>query len=51
VSTPVTWREVEQGIRLEDFHIWSVRARVARVGDLWAPLAARRGRASLSGIA
>jgi bifunctional non-homologous end joining protein LigD len=51
VSTPVTWREVEEGIRLEDFHIWSVRARVARVGDLWAPLAARRGRASLSGIA
>jgi bifunctional non-homologous end joining protein LigD len=47
VSTPVTWREVERGIRLEDFHIWSVRARIARLGDLWAPVAARRGRAHL----
>jgi bifunctional non-homologous end joining protein LigD len=47
VSTPVTWDEVERGIRLEDFHIWSVRARITRVGDLWAPLAARRGRVTL----
>jgi bifunctional non-homologous end joining protein LigD len=48
VSTPVTWREVEQGVRLEDFHIWSVRARIARRGDLWAPLAAPRGRVPLA---
>jgi bifunctional non-homologous end joining protein LigD len=38
VSTPLTWREVEDGCRLEDFHLWSVRARLQRLGDLWAPL-------------
>jgi bifunctional non-homologous end joining protein LigD len=47
VSTPVTWAEVERGIRLEDFTIATVPARVRRRGDLWAPLLARRGRVAL----
>jgi bifunctional non-homologous end joining protein LigD len=47
VSTPVTWKEVERGIRLEDFTIRNVPARVARLGDLWKPLLSARGRFDL----
>jgi bifunctional non-homologous end joining protein LigD len=48
VSTPVTWDEVEAGIRMEDFRLDNVRARLAKVGDLWKPLFAARGRANLA---
>jgi len=48
VSTPVTWAEVEQGVRIEDFTVKNVPARVALVGDLWKPLLRARGRFNLS---
>jgi bifunctional non-homologous end joining protein LigD len=48
VSTPVTWNEVERGIRIEDFTVKNVPARVAKLGDLWKPLLASRGRFDLS---
>jgi bifunctional non-homologous end joining protein LigD len=38
VSTPVTWREVEKGFRIDDFRMDNVPARVARRGDLWEPV-------------
>jgi bifunctional non-homologous end joining protein LigD len=44
VSTPVTWREVERGVEIEDFRLDNVPARVRRLGDLWRPLLAARGR-------
>jgi bifunctional non-homologous end joining protein LigD len=44
VSTPVSWTEVERGLRIEDFRIDNVPARVARRGDLFSPLVATRGR-------
>jgi bifunctional non-homologous end joining protein LigD len=47
VSTPVAWSEVEAGIELDDFRLDNVRERFARVGDLWAPMAAPRGRFNL----
>lgn len=47
VSTPVTWAEVEKGVRIEDFRLDNVRRRIAKVGDLWQPLLARRGRTDL----
>ena len=47
VSTPVRWEEVERGIRIEDFRIDNVRERIARLGDLWAPLLDARGRFDL----
>ena len=47
VSTPVTWHEVERGVRIEDFTIRNIPARVAKLGDLWAPLLEKRGRFSL----
>lgn len=47
VSTPVTWKEVEHGLRIEDFHIDNVPDRIMALGDLWAPLLARTGRVKL----
>src|SRR5262249_16259580 len=47
VSEPVTWDEIAQGIRTEDFRIDNVRERISRVGDLWKPLLANRGRCRL----
>ena len=48
VSTPVTWKEVENGVRIEDFTVNNVPARVAKIGDLWKPLLGQRGRFNLS---
>ena len=48
VSTPVTWAEVEKGVRIDDFRLDNVRRRIAKVGDLWAPLLAQRGRTDLT---
>ncbi|HWF84663.1 MAG TPA: non-homologous end-joining DNA ligase [Vicinamibacterales bacterium] len=48
VSTPVRWTEVERGIRIEDFTMQNVPARIAQVGDLWKPLLSARGRVDLS---
>ena len=48
VSTPVAWDEVRAGMRMEDFRLDNVRERIARVGDLWKPLLAIRGRTNLS---
>jgi bifunctional non-homologous end joining protein LigD len=39
VSMPLTWEEVERGLRVEDFHIKNAVARVREKGDLFAPLA------------
>jgi bifunctional non-homologous end joining protein LigD len=38
VSTPVTWKEIEDGVAIDDFNIFNVPARVAEMGDLWAPV-------------
>jgi bifunctional non-homologous end joining protein LigD len=47
VSTPVTWKEIEEGCEIEDFRLDNVRARVASTGDLWKPLLQSRGRVNL----
>ncbi|HZN09544.1 MAG TPA: hypothetical protein VFB65_22295, partial [Pyrinomonadaceae bacterium] len=47
VSTPVTWKELERGIRIEDFRIDNVPARVKRLGDLWKPMLSPKGRFKL----
>jgi bifunctional non-homologous end joining protein LigD len=48
VSTPVTWKEIQKGVTIEDFTVGNVPARIAKVGDLWKPLLAARGRFNLS---
>ncbi|MBS1817232.1 MAG: non-homologous end-joining DNA ligase [Acidobacteria bacterium] len=50
VSTPVTWDEVANGVRIEDFTISNVPARVAETGDLWKPLLQKRGRVDLADL-
>ncbi|MFW6369295.1 MAG: non-homologous end-joining DNA ligase [Myxococcota bacterium] len=47
VSTPVTWEELEGGVRLEDFRMDNVPQRIEEVGDLWAPMNRPRGRVEL----
>src|SRR4029078_9706186 len=47
VSTPITWSELERGVRIEDFRIDNVPQRIKKVGDLWAPLLAQKGRVNL----
>lgn len=38
VSTPVTWEEIEAGVEPEDFTLSTIGDRLAKVGDLWAPV-------------
>ena len=47
VSTPVTWKELEKGVRLEDFRIDNVRRRITKLGDLWKPLLSAKERTNL----
>ena len=51
VSTPVEWSEIERGLAIEDFRIDNVPARVAELGDLYAPLLARQHRVRLDAFA
>jgi bifunctional non-homologous end joining protein LigD len=47
VSTPVSWRELDKPVRIENFRIDNVRRRIATLGDLWKPLLQARGRVEL----
>jgi bifunctional non-homologous end joining protein LigD len=51
VSMPITWQQVQRGVRIEDFTIRNVPGRVVRLGDLWKPLLQARGRFDLSRFA
>jgi bifunctional non-homologous end joining protein LigD len=42
VSTPLDWSEVTPGLRMEDYRIDTVPARVGSRGDLWKPLLGAR---------
>ncbi len=48
VSTPLTWEELEDGATIDDFTIANVPARLAKIGDLWAPVVATDGRADIA---
>jgi bifunctional non-homologous end joining protein LigD len=47
VSAPITWKELEQGVQIDDFRLENMPDRVKKAGDLWAPLLATKGRAKL----
>jgi len=47
VSTPVNWKEIEKGIKIEDFRMANVPQRLHKLGDLWKPLLQKRGRFKL----
>jgi len=44
VSAPVTWNEVERGVEIANFRLDNMARRIRRLGDLWKPLLATRGR-------
>jgi bifunctional non-homologous end joining protein LigD len=48
VSTPVTWKEIEKGVRIEDFRLENVRKRIDKLGDLWKPLLDKKKRFDLT---
>jgi bifunctional non-homologous end joining protein LigD len=50
VSAPVTWREVERGVEPGEFTLVNMPERLRRVGDLWRPLLAKKGRFRLEEI-
>jgi bifunctional non-homologous end joining protein LigD len=43
VSTPLSWTELDEGVRPEDFTIKSVPVRLRERGDLWAALGRSKG--------
>lgn len=49
-SMPVTWEEVEAGVRVEDFRIDNAVARLEEVGDLWKPVLAKTRRFDLTKV-
>jgi bifunctional non-homologous end joining protein LigD len=50
VSMPVTWEEIEQGVRVEDFRIDNAVARLEEIGDLWKPVLAKTKRFDLMSV-
>lgn len=42
-SAPLTWKEIDAGVDPRDFTIRTLPDRIARVGDLWAPLLTSKG--------
>ncbi|HET8773895.1 MAG TPA: non-homologous end-joining DNA ligase [Thermoanaerobaculia bacterium] len=49
-SMPVTWDEVENGVKIEDFRIDNAVDRLEEVGDLWKPVLAKTKRVDLYGV-
>jgi bifunctional non-homologous end joining protein LigD len=47
VSIPLTWAEVARDVSIDAFRLDNVPQRLARRGDLWQPLLAKRGRFDL----
>jgi bifunctional non-homologous end joining protein LigD len=43
VSAPLSWDEVDAGVRREDFTMRTMPARIREAGDLWRPLRASKG--------
>ena len=43
VSTPLTWKEIDEGVKRQDFTIKTMPARLKAVGDLWAKLRNSKG--------
>jgi bifunctional non-homologous end joining protein LigD len=46
----VTWEEIDEGIRMEDFRIDNVPKRIMELGDLWKPLTQKSGRFDLTSV-
>ena len=47
VSMPVTWEEVEAGVKIDDFRMDNALERLQETGDLWKPVVAKSKRVDL----
>src|SRR4029079_17482064 len=47
VSTPVTWKEIDKGVRIHELRLANVRARFKKTGDLFKPLLLKSKRVNL----
>src|SRR4029077_11677402 len=47
VSMPVSWRQVEKGVEIQDFRVDNVPGLLRRSGDLWKPILGKTGRTKL----
>ena len=43
VSTPITWEEIDEGLKPQDFTIRTIAERLEAEGDAWAPLRRSKG--------
>jgi bifunctional non-homologous end joining protein LigD len=50
VSTPLTWKEVHDRLKPQDFTIDTIEKRVKKVGDLWAKMRNHKGTDLLAAI-
>ena len=50
VSAPLTWKEVHQRPRPQDFTIDTIEKRVKKVGDLWSKMRNHKGTDLLAAI-
>ena len=50
VSAPITWEEVEAGLSISELTMDTVPERVAKTGDLYAPLLRERARCRLEAL-
>jgi len=50
VSTPLTWKQVRQRPKPQDFTIDTIHARLKKVGDLWAKMRTHKGTDLLAAI-
>jgi bifunctional non-homologous end joining protein LigD len=50
VSTPLTWKEVRQRPRPQDFTIDTIEKRIKKAGDLWAKMRTHKGTDLLAAI-
>jgi bifunctional non-homologous end joining protein LigD len=50
VSMPVTWEEIEGGVKIDDFRMDNAVARLEERGDLWKPVVAKTKRFDLYGV-
>ncbi len=49
-SMPVTWEELEGGVKIDDFRIDNALTRLEEVGDLWKPVLAKTRRFNLFSV-
>jgi bifunctional non-homologous end joining protein LigD len=48
VSMPLTWKQIEQGVKISDFTVKNVPALLKKTGDAWSDFFARRQKLKLS---